>query len=159
MDTRKPAPAALDGCLADHIIGLRHVGHVVADLEATIDEFRRLYGLGEDAVTRVPDPGPTVLARFAFVRVGATEFELVEPVADDQRALLFGVPSGGGGINHVAWEVRDLDVALARLANAGIRPGHVTPDGPVQTPASRIVYLDPATTGGLLVELVEPVDA
>lgn len=158
MDTRKPIPRGTEEvtqCLADHITGLQHIGCVVGDLQASIDSFRRLYGLEDSAIRVLPDQGAETQARFAFIRLAGTEFELIEPVSGEQKAMLLAAPSGGGGINHVAWSVRDLDGALEGLAKAGIMPGYVTPGGPVTLPSSRMVYLDPATTGGLLVELIE----
>ena len=68
---------------------------------------------------------------------------------------MLGEACGAGGINHLAWRVSDIELAVARLADRGIAPGYVTPDGIVQIGAKRMVYLDPATTGGLLVELLQ----
>jgi len=103
---------------------------------------------------REPEAGdaPTL---FAFVTVGDTEFELIQPVAEDFRIQLFGSPSGGAGINHVAWRVSDIDACMQLLAARGIGPGHVTPDGVVSFADRRLVYLDPGDTGGLLIELIE----
>ncbi len=65
------------------------------------------------------------------------------------------MPSGGAGINHVAWRVDDIDAAVALLAERGVRPGHVTPGGVMTIGPKKMVYLDPATTGGLVIELIE----
>jgi 4-hydroxyphenylpyruvate dioxygenase-like putative hemolysin len=71
------------------------------------------------------------------------------------KAILHSAASGAGGINHVAYVVNDIDGALAVLAEQGIRPGHVTPDGVVDTGRTRIAYLNPSDTGDMLIELVE----
>jgi len=158
MSTRKPldpTETTLAAGLASHLIRLQHVGHIVTDIEDAIASYQRIYGLDESSIRRVPDQGENTLSRFAFLDVAGTEFELIEPVSERFKALLFSVPSGAGGINHLAWRVRDLDGALSRLAEDGIRPGFVTPDGPVSLPDKRMVYLDPATTEGILVELLE----
>ena len=55
----------------------------------------------------------------------------------------------------MAWRVRDIEGALQRLHEQGIAPGHVTPDGVVSFGGKKMVYLDPATTGGLVIELIE----
>ena len=142
--------------LKDYIVGLQHIGHIVDDLEASIDAFRKLYGLDESAVQRVPEePDGTEPTLFAFVTVGDTEFEIIQPQSHESRAELMLSPSGGGGINHIAWRVNDIDAAVRTLGEQQVRPGHVTPDGVVDTGRSRIVYLDPADTDGLLIELVE----
>lgn len=143
--------------LDDYIIGLQHIGHVVRDLDATIDAFRSVYGVDETAIRRFPsaDDPQDVETKFAFITVSGSEFELIEPVSDRFRELLFDQPSGGAGINHVAWRVSDMDACMGILAGRGIGPGYVTPDGPVCFADRRLVYLDPADTGGLLVELIE----
>jgi len=142
--------------LKDYIVGLQHIGHIVEDREASIDAFRKLYGLEDDAIRRVPDePDGTEPTLFAFISVGDTEFEIIQPQSHESRAELMLSLCGGGGINHVAWRVNDIDAAVRHLGKQRVRPGHVTPDGVVDTGRSRIVYLDPADTDGLLIELVE----
>ena len=142
--------------IQDHILGLQHVGHIVADLDEAVTSFCRLYGVDPGTVRRVPtdeaQAGPT---RFAFVTVADTEFELIEAVSEPFKTLLDRSPVGGAGINHVAWRVCDLDICLQKLRREGVLPGHVTPDGPVAFADRRLVYLDPETCGGLLVELIE----
>ena len=147
---------SLEESLKDYIIGLQHVGHIVEDIEAAIDGFVRLYGVDAANIRRVPEAfGNGAPTLFAFVRVAGTEFELIQPVSDSSRAELLSVPSGGAGINHVAWRVSDIDACVQLLRNKGIRPGHVTPDGPVGFGNKKLVYLSADDCGGLLVELIE----
>lgn len=150
---------SLSQVLGDYLLGLQHVGHIVEDLEAAVAEFQRLYGVGDDAVRWEPSKDASltdaILTRFAFVTVAGTEFELIQPLAEPFVSLLNAKPSGSAGINHVAWRVSDVDAAMEALLRQGIRPGHVTPQGVVQFQHKKLVYLDPATTGGLLVELIE----
>ena len=141
--------------LKDHILGVAHVGFVVADLGVAVADARRVYGLGPDDFSYQPAPGEEAQTRFAFFRVGELEFELIEPRSEHFRALLLNMPSGGAGINHVAWRVVDIDGAVALLARQGVFPGHVTPDGVINIGPKKMVYLDPATTGGLVIELIE----
>lgn len=140
--------------LNQRLLGLMHIGYVVEDLEAAVANFRRVYGLGDDDIRLLPDfdGAPT---RFAFVRVGGVEFELIEPLTEEFHGILLGVKSGEGGINHIAYRVDDIDRAVADLEQAGIAPGYVTPGGVIDTGRTRIVYLNPADTGALLIELVE----
>ena len=141
--------------LKDHILRAAHVGFVVPDLDTAVAEACRVYGLTEAEVSYVPEPGQSSPTRFAFFSLGGLEFELIEPVSDDFRERLLGMASGGGGINHVAWRVRDIAGAVALLASQGIHPGHVTPDGIVRIGEKKMVYLDPETTGGLVIELIQ----
>ena len=142
--------------LKDYIIGLQHVGHIVEDLDGAVAAFCRLYGVDEDSVRYVPEVhDEQTPARFAFVTVADAEFELIEPVSKELKEKLLGAPSGGAGINHVAWQVSDVNECMTLLAGQGVGPGYVTPDGPVSTGTSRIVYLEPDDCDGLFVELIE----
>ena len=62
----------------------------------------------------------------------------------------------GKGLNHLCFTVVDIERTLVEYQRRGIGPGHVTPDGIIQMPAQRMVYLDPEQTYGILIELVEP---
>ena len=142
--------------IQDLIIGLKHVGVITTDMRASLDSFRKLYELRDEQVRVVPPlDEPCDTTRFAFVNVAGSQFELIEPIGEDfKRTLLSDRP----GINHVAWEVRDIDAAVARLAQSGVRPGHVTPDGVIETPNFKMVYFRLEDTGDMLVELIEPKD-
>ncbi len=141
--------------LKDRILTVAHVGFVVPSLDEAVANAVRVYGLAPEEVSVHPAPGEESLTRFAFFRVGDLEFELIEPCSEQFRKLLLGMPSGGAGINHVAWRVDDIEAAVALLAANGIYPGHVTPGGIIAIGSKKMVYLDPATTGGLVIELLE----
>jgi len=145
--------------LKDYILGLAHIGHVVENMDEALAGFKRVYGLSDEDIF-IPDtpPGQPILTKFAFIRVGNTEFELIEPVSAHFKTLLLDMPSGHGGINHVAYIVSDIEQALTVLAANGSVPGHVTPDGIVDMGRKKMVYLDPATTDDLLIELIEIVE-
>lgn len=154
-----PESKTLKSALNDYIVGLRHIGFVVDDLDTAVTSCQRLYGLPESAVRRLPDADDdNVRARFAFLSVGNNEFEFVQAVDEEVRSALSSRPSGSGGINHVAWQVSDLDACLQVLRQQGIGPGHVTPDGPVTFKQLSFVYLDPDACDGMLVELIETHD-
>lgn len=146
--------------LLNHITGLAHIGHIVPDLVSAIENFKRVYGVGDEAVMVTPpfpvegevDEAPT---RFAFIEVKGTQFELIEPISDFFKKQLLTMPSGDGGINHVAYHVNNIEAAYTCLQASGIQAGHVTPDGIVDFGPKKILYLDPKTTGGLMIELIE----
>lgn len=147
--------ADVKALLQDFLLAPAHIGFVVDDLEAAVAEAARLYGFAVSDVEFFPQPGVDAATRFAFFSVAGLTFEYIQPVNEHFKQLLFAAASGGGGINHVAWTVSDIDAALQALAASGIRPGYVTPDGVVNTGSKLMVYLDPATTAGLLVELIQ----
>lgn len=145
----------LVGILAQHILGLAHIGFIVEDLQLAIDEFVRVYGIDDAAINVQPPFEDEATTRFAFIDVAGVEFELIEPISDHFKAVLLAIPSGGAGINHVAYRVDNLEKVGALLTTRGIRPGHVTPDGIVDFGPKKMLYLNPEDTGGLVIELIE----
>lgn len=141
--------------LQQHIIRLAHIGCVVADIDAALINFAAVYGFEDECVRRLPETlDASTQTRFAFFDIAGTEFELIEPVSDHFKTILGAVASGAAGINHVAWIVDSVDAALRTLGES-IKPGYVTPDGPIDTGSKIMVYLDPNQCGGALIELIE----
>jgi methylmalonyl-CoA/ethylmalonyl-CoA epimerase len=141
--------------LQDFITGTAHVGFITDDLELALSQLERVYGLPRSSVTLVPEPGTETETRFAFFEIGGLAFEYIQPLTEQASAQLLNMPSGGGGINHIAWLVSDMDAALTALAAANVVPGHVTPDGPITIGPKRMVYLDPASCDGMVIELIQ----
>ena len=131
------------------VIRVHHGGIIVRDAEAAAKTYTRLLGLE-----------PVALEEFhgtlhvAFLRAGDTLLELIQPVRDDTpwAAVL---RDRGEGAHHVALEVLDLRTAIASLGAAGIG---VLERAPSRAPGNTMsVFLDPATTGGTLIELVQSI--
>lgn len=154
-------PMAVPSALSAHIIGLAHVGFVVSDLAAQLAVYRQRYGLSDAAISVTPPFSESAaVARFAFVRIAeGVELEFIEPVSEAMKAQLNHHADRNifapGGINHIAYRVNNIDSVFAALQQQGIRAGHVTPNGVVDTGRSKIVYLHPDDLGGALIELVE----
>ncbi len=135
-----------------HLRGLRHVGLVCEDAEAVLDRLQAIFSIDDADILRIPQPGVEAETRFAFFEIGGLPYELIEPVSPRFREQLL---AGGSGVNHVCYNVDDIEGAVAAMAAAGVRTGHVTADGIVETPSFRMAYFDPADTAGLLIEFVE----
>ena len=144
--------AALPQGLSAHILGLRHVGVVTPDREALLERLLAIFAIPEEEVLRIPADNSPSDTRFAFLNIGGTPYEIIEPSSPRFRELLL---NSGTGANHVCYTVDNLDAAVEAMAAAGVRLGHVTPDGIVQTPRFRMAYFNPEDTGGLLIELVQ----
>lgn len=122
-----------------------HVTVVVPDLGATASALTRL--LGVEPTHAVTLPGMEIRT----FRVGDVELHVSAPsgpgpVQDFHDAV------GGAGYHHLALRVADLDAVLADARDDGF----AILGAPVQTaPGLREVFLDPRTTGGALIQLVE----
>jgi len=90
--------------------------------------------------------------RVVFVHLGSVTFELLEPRAADHTVARF-LESRGPGLHHVSLSVPDLEAALERCRDAGVRPVDETPRRGAH--GARIAFLHPKSLGGVLLELCE----
>lgn len=142
--------------VSDLITAVRHIGIIVDNVESSLNLYQRLFDIDDSRIRLVPPAGePTPDTRFAFLPIGGTEFELIEPISENFRNFL-GNPKPG--INHIAFTVSDIDRAVALMQAKGIRLGHVTKDGILDMKTSRVAYFNPDDTGGVLIEFVQPAD-
>jgi methylmalonyl-CoA/ethylmalonyl-CoA epimerase len=90
----------------------------------------------------------------AVLPCGETLVELIEPLKEEGSNADY-LREHGPGIQHVAFEVDDLEAALAELAERGVEP---LGDAPMPGAGGmRIAFLDPQAFDGVLVELCEPI--
>jgi methylmalonyl-CoA/ethylmalonyl-CoA epimerase len=126
---------------------LSHIGVLVHRIDAAGSLYRRL-GLPEAARETFPQEN----IQMAFVPVEDIRIELMEPLAGTGPLARF-LATRGEGIHHLAFEVSDIEQALARARSAGVRLLDETP----RTGAhhTRVAFIHPSATHGVLVELVE----
>ena len=136
------------------ITKMRHVGIIVKDMDKSVESFKNLFGLKDADIRQLSADDTGGAGRFAFIPVGGTELELIQPVADYFIEMLGN--HGTAGINHVAFVVTDIEEMVRMMAEKGIRLGHITKEGIMDAGQMRIAYLDPEDTDGILIELVQP---
>ncbi len=128
---------------------VHHIAVLVSDLEAALAPFRDLLGLPLAHVETVGEQH----ARVAFLPIGDTRIELVEPLDRGGALGRFLERTGGGGLHHVCFEVEDLEAALAALKARGARliDERPRPGGH----GMRVAFVHPSSTARVLVELAE----
>jgi methylmalonyl-CoA epimerase len=126
-----------------------HIGVAVADLEAAIALHERTYGMPVAHREIVAEQGVEAV----LLDVGENHVELLRPLADDTPVGKF-LAKRGPGLHHVAYQVADIEAALARLREQGVRLIDETPRIGIR--GSRVAFLHPSASGGVLTELVEP---
>jgi methylmalonyl-CoA/ethylmalonyl-CoA epimerase len=126
-----------------------HVGVAVVDLDAAIALHRDTYGMA--LVHRETVESQAVAA--ALLEVGDSHVELLAPLGDDTPVGRF-VARRGPGLHHVAYRVDDVAAALADLRAAGLQAIDEAPRPGMR--GSRVAFLHPSASGGVLIELVEP---
>ena len=128
--------------------GFAHVGIIVPELETAATLFRDRLGVEVHG----PEEEPELGLRILWVRAGEVLLEFVAPAREDSRAAA-AVARGETGVHHVALEVEGLDELLGELVAAGVPIRDTTPRS--GSHGSRVSFLDPAASGGALIELME----
>lgn len=137
-------PEALRGVVRD----LHHVAIVVPSIADARATYEAALGLSAGEPEYVADQKVNVLVCHA----GAQRIELVEPAAPDSPVSSF-LAKRGGGLHHLAWRVDDVAAAIARLEAAGLQMIDRAPRPGAH--GTRIAFVHPRSTGGVLTELVE----
>ena len=127
---------------------VNHLGIIVEDLDEAVRSFTERLGLTLDHIEPYGDE-----LQIAFLPCGDTLVELIEPRTEVGSNADY-LKQHGPGIQHVAFEVEDLEAALSELAERGVKP---LGDAPMPgAGGTRIAFLEPQAFGGILVELCEP---
>ena len=126
-----------------------HVGVAVSDLDRAIALYEGTFGM--PLVHREVIEGQGVEA--VLLDVGDGHVELLSPLGPDTVVGRF-VERRGEGLHHVAYRVEDIDTVLANLSEMGVEL--IDSEARVGIRGSRVAFLHPKSTGGVLTELVEP---
>ncbi len=144
-----PAENSPDLSRVPGVLRIHHVGIIVRDAERAAETYRT--GLGVEVLAVEEHRGIT---RVAILRAGDTMLHLIQPLADD-TPWAAALRDRGEGAHHFALEVADLAAAVAWLAASGVAALDPRPQREAGDVLS--VFLDPAATGGALVELVQQI--
>ncbi|HZB75727.1 MAG TPA: methylmalonyl-CoA epimerase [Solirubrobacteraceae bacterium] len=126
-----------------------HIGIAVADLDAAIALHERQYGMALVHRETVTAQGVEAV----LLDVGESHVELLAPLGDDTPVGRF-LARRGPGLHHVAYQVNDIEAALAALTAQGIRLIDEAPRTGIR--GSRVAFLHPSASGSVLTELVQP---
>lgn len=126
---------------------VNHVAIVVADIEEATKFWRDTLGIALHHVEEVPSQKSKV----AFLPVGDTEVELVQPMSEDSGVAKF-LAEKGGGMHHLCFEVDDCAATMQELKEKGVR---LLSEEPNVLPGRKMAFIHPKSTGGVLVELYE----
>ena len=126
-----------------------HIGVAVADLDAAIDLYRERFGMAEQHRETVEQQGVEAV----LLEIGEGHVELLRPLDADTAVGKF-LASRGPGLHHVAYQTADIDAALDQVRAAGLELIDEQPRVGIR--GSRVAFLHPKATNGVLTELVEP---
>jgi methylmalonyl-CoA/ethylmalonyl-CoA epimerase len=132
----------------DLLLDIDHVGIAVADLEASIQEYRQAFGFEPTHRERVEDQG----VEEVLFAVGTSYVQLLGALGPETPVGRF-LARRGEGVHHIGYRVRDIPSVLDRLRSAGIPLVDQSP-----RPGSRgttVAFVHPKRFRGVLVELVQ----
>jgi methylmalonyl-CoA/ethylmalonyl-CoA epimerase len=126
-----------------------HIGVAVEEIEASLELWRERFQMEVAHREVVQEQGVEAV----LLDVGENHVELLAPLGADTPVGKF-LAKKGPGLHHVAYQVEDIDVALAACRQAGLRLIDEQPRVGIR--GSRVAFMHPRSTGGVLTEIVQP---
>jgi methylmalonyl-CoA epimerase len=131
------------------LAAIDHVGVAVQDIDTTLALYRDTLAMPLVHRETVTEQGVDA----ALLDVGDGHIELLQPLGPDTAVGKF-LQKRGPGLHHVAYRVEDVEETLKALAGAGVALIDSEPRTGIR--GSRVAFLHPKSTGGVLTEIVEP---
>jgi methylmalonyl-CoA/ethylmalonyl-CoA epimerase len=129
-----------------------HIGVAVEQIEPALALYRDSFELDLAHREVVEEQGVEAV----LLDVGENHVELLAPLGDDTPVGRF-LAKHGPGLHHVAYQVGDIDETLDALRAAGLKLIDEQPRTGIR--GSRVAFLHPRSSGGVLTEIVEPAAA
>ena len=126
-----------------------HIGVAVEDLDAAIALHEQAYGMTVAHREVVDEQGVEAV----LLDVGENHVELLRPLSEETPVGRF-LSKRGPGLHHVAYQVADVQATLATLRERGLQLIDEQPRTGIR--GSRVAFLHPASSGGVLTEIVQP---
>jgi methylmalonyl-CoA/ethylmalonyl-CoA epimerase len=127
---------------------IEHIGIAVKNLDESLKYYEGVLGLKCYAIETVEEQK----VKTAFLKVGQTKLELLEPTSDDSPVAKF-IAKRGEGVHHIAFAVDNLNNKLTDVANKGIKL--IDESSRKGAEGLNIGFLHPKSTGGVLTEFCE----
>jgi len=127
---------------------INHIGIAVQSLDATLPFYREALGMifkGEEEVAEQ-------MVKVAMLQVGESKIELLEPT-DPASPIAKFLEKNGPGIHHIAYEVEDIEAAIAHMLAQGARMIDALPRNGAH--GTRIAFVHPKSSNGVLTELCQ----
>ena len=125
-----------------------HIGVAVEDLDEALALYGERFGMELQHRETVEEQGVEAV----LLGVGDSHIELLRPLGPDTAVGKF-LARSGPGLHHVAYGTDDIDSALESVRAAGLELIDERPR--IGMRGSRVAFLHPKSTGGVLTELVE----
>lgn len=127
---------------------INHIGIAVNSLDETIPFYRDNLGMAFKGMEEVAEQ----LVKVAFLEVGESKIELLEPTTHESPVARF-LEKNGPGIHHIAYQVENIEAAIAKLESEGARMIDKVPR--LGAHGARIAFIHPKSSNGVLTELCQ----
>ncbi len=127
---------------------INHIGIAVSSLNETLPFYRDNLGMAFKGIEEVAEQK----VRVAMLAIGESKIELLEPTSEDSPVAKF-IEKNGPGIHHLAYEVADIEAAIARLLADGARMIDEKPRNGAH--GTRIAFVHPKSSNGVLTEICQ----
>jgi methylmalonyl-CoA/ethylmalonyl-CoA epimerase len=128
-----------------------HIGVAVEDLDQAVALYSERLAMPVQHRETVEEQGVEAV----LLGVGESHVELLQPLGPETAVGRF-LDRNGPGLHHVAYSTDDIDSALDAVREAGLRLIDEQPRTGIRN--TRVAFLHPKSTGGVLTELVEAAD-
>ncbi|MFO7831375.1 MAG: methylmalonyl-CoA epimerase [Desulfuromonadaceae bacterium] len=128
---------------------INHIGVAVTNIEEALPYYRDQLSMNYEGNEEVAEQKVKV----AFLQIGDSRIELLEPTSDDSPVAGF-LKKNGPGVHHIAYEVDDLVSALQKLEAQGVRLIDKEPRNGAH--GTKIAFVHPKSSCGVLTELCQP---
>jgi methylmalonyl-CoA/ethylmalonyl-CoA epimerase len=126
-----------------------HIGVAVEEIEPALELYRDSFELRVAHREVISEQGVEAL----LLDVGENHVELLAPLGPDTPVGRF-LAKRGPGLHHVAYQVKDIDATLRKLKEAGLEL--LDEQARIGIRGSRVAFMHPRATAGVLTEIVEP---
>lgn len=127
---------------------INHIGIAVKSLEENIPFYRDNLGMAFAGIEEVAEQK----VRVAMLQIGESKIELLEPTSEESPIAKF-LEKNGTGVHHLAYEVNDVEAAIAKLLADGARMVDQVPRNGAH--GTRIAFVHPKSSNGILTELCQ----
>jgi len=127
---------------------IHHIAVLVEDIDTSLKFWHDILGIEPSHISNMPNEA----ARIAYLPVGESEIELVQPVTSDSGLSRF-LEKHGPGMHHLCLEVDNLQGFLRQLKTKGVQLINEEPK--VGEDGRLYAFIHPKSTNGVLVELYQ----
>ena len=127
---------------------INHIGIAVNSIEEALPYYRDALGMTVTGTEEVASQKVKV----AFLVIGESKIELLEPTSPESPVAKF-LEKSGPGVHHVAYSVPDIEGAIAKLIASGTRMIDTVPREGAH--GAKIAFIHPKSSGGVLTEICQ----